>query len=257
MQVPAQAELQQTPCWQNPEAHCAAVVQAAPGFSSPQTPALQTLGDTQSVLVAQEVSQIVALPQIRFPGQAPATTGLQIPEPSQVCAGVSVEPAQLPGTHWVPATYVRQAPAPLQVPSVPQVEVDVVAHWEVGVGAWPVATGEQVPGLPLSAHDMQVPVQAELQQTPCAQNPEAHALARVQAAPGGSLPQLMVVVLQVLGETQSVFEAQVVLQAPVPHSNGSHMAVVAARQVPAPSQVRPDVSVEPVQDAEPQAVPAG
>jgi hypothetical protein len=128
MQVAAQAELQQTPCWQNPEAHCAAVVQAVPGVSSPQTPALQTLGDTQSALVAQEVSQTVALPQIRFPGQAAATTVRQIPEPSQVCAGVSVEPVQLAGTHWVPAAYVRQAPDPLQVPSVPQVEAEVAAH---------------------------------------------------------------------------------------------------------------------------------
>jgi hypothetical protein len=144
----------------------------------------------------------------------------------------------------------------LQVPSVPQVEAVVTAHWVAGVGACPVATGEQVPGLVLSAHDMHVPVQALLQQTPWAQNPDAQAVPAVQVAPGGSFPQLLLT--QELGETQSVFIEQVVLQAPVPHSNGSHRRVVAARQVPAPSQVRAWVSVEPVHDAPvPQPVPAG
>jgi len=106
----------------------------------------------------------------------------------------------------------------------------------------------------VSAHDWQVPAQAVLQQTPCAQKPETQAAPDVQVAPGGSLPQLPLV--QLLGETQSALVVHVCLQAPVPHSNGSHIAVVAARQVPAPSQVRPCVSVDPVQEAAPQLVPA-
>jgi hypothetical protein len=114
----------------------------------------------------------------------------------------------------------------------------------------------QVPGVPVSAHDMQVPVQAVLQQTPWAQKPDWQAEPKVQVDPGGSLPQLLFV--QELGETQSVFAEQVVLQAAVPHSNGSHICVVAARQLPAPSQVCPRVSVEPVQEAAfPHVVPAG
>ena len=138
---------------------------------------------------------------------------------------------------------------------MPQVVAAVIAHWVAGVGACPEATGEQVPIEPFRAHDMQVPAQALLQQTPWAQNPDAQAVPAVQTAPGGSLPQLLLT--QELGETQSVFAEQVVLQAPVPHSNGSHSSVVAARQVPAPSQVRPWVSVEPVHDAAaPQLVPA-
>ncbi len=139
---------------------------------------------------------------------------------------------------------------------MPQVVAAVIAHWVAGDGAWPDAMGEQVPIVPVSAHDMQVPAQALLQQTPWAQNPDAQAVPAVHAAPGGSLPQLLLV--QELGETQSVFAEQVTLQAPVPHSNGSHMTVVAARQVPAPSQVRAWVSVDPVHDAAaPQLVPAG
>lgn len=78
----------------------------------------------------------------------------------------------------------------------------------------------------------------------------------MQTAPGGSLPQLLLV--QELGETQSEAIVQVVLQAPVPHSNGSHICVVAARQLPAPSQVCASVSVEPVHEAAfPHDVPAG
>ena len=108
----------------------------------------------------------------------------------------------------------------------------------------------------VSAHDMQVPTQEVLQQTPCAQKPDWQAVPAVQVAPGGSFPQLLLV--QEFGETQSVFEAQVILHAPVPHSNGSHITVVAVRQVPAPLQVWACVSVEPVQEAAaPHSVPAG
>jgi hypothetical protein len=151
---------------------------------------------------------------------------------------------------------LRQAPAPLQVPSKPQVEALAAAHWLAGLGAWPAGIGVQVPMLLVSAHDMQVPAQALLQQTPCAQKFEAHAEPMVQGAPGGSLPQLLLV--QEFGETQSVLDEQVVLQAAVPHWNGSHITVVAVRQVPAPSQVCACVSVEPVHDAAaPHSVPAG
>jgi hypothetical protein len=144
----------------------------------------------------------------------------------------------------------------LQVPSRPQVEALLAAHWVVGVGAWPRGTGVQVPALLVSAHDMQVPAQAVLQQTPCAQKLEAQAEPAVQGAPGGNLPQLLLV--QEFGETQSVFEEQVVLQEVVPHWNGSHITVVAARQLPEPSQVCACVSVEPVQEAAaPHSVPAG
>ena len=163
---------------------------------------------------------------------------------------------QIAAAHWVPVGKLRQAPAPLQVPSRPQVEALAATHWLAALGAWPAGTGVQVPTLLVSAHDMQVPAQALLQQTPCAQKFEAQAEPVVQGAPGGSLPQLLLV--QEFGETQSALVEQVVLQAVVPHWNGSHIAVVAARQDPAPSQVCACVSVDPVHDAPaPQSVPAG
>jgi len=47
-----------------------------------------------------------------------------------------------------------------------------------------------VPPVPVSAHDMQFPVHAVRQQTPCAQNPLLHSLPAVQTAPSGFRPQL-------------------------------------------------------------------
>jgi hypothetical protein len=43
-----------------------------------------------------------------------------------------------------------------------------LAHWPVGSEP-PLGTGEQVPGVLLSAHDMHLPAQAVAQQTPWAQ----------------------------------------------------------------------------------------
>ena len=112
----------------------------------------------------------------------------------------------------------------------------VVAHCVAGVGALPAATGEQVPADPASAQDMQVPVHAVSQQTPWAQNVDTQDAPVVQGAPGGNLPQLPPV--QTLGATQSALVVHVTLQAAAPHMNGSHLATVAVRQVPAPSQLR-------------------
>lgn len=164
-------------------------------------------------------------------------------------------PAHDAAVHTVPLGQSRQWPAPSQSPSVRQPPAPVSVHCVAGVGALPAATGEQVPAEPASAHDRQVPVQAVSQQTPCAQNPDTHEAAVLQAAPGGSLPQLPFA--QTLGATQSALVVQVALQAAVPQAKGAHGAVLAGRQVPAPSQVRAWVSVDPVHEAAPQFVPAG
>ena len=102
---------------------------------------------------------------------------------------------------------------------MPQVEAAVIAHCVAGVGAWPVATGEQVPIEPVRAHDMQVPAQALLQQTPCAQKPELHIAAAVHGEPMANFPQVPVVcpegMVQEAGEVQSPATVQLVLQAAV------------------------------------------
>ena len=48
----------------------------------------------------------------------------------------------------------------------------------------------QVPALPAIAHDLQVPVQAVAQQTPCAQRVDLQSVSAPQLAPGGLWPQL-------------------------------------------------------------------
>ncbi len=257
MHVPVQVVAQQTPCWHRLVAHSDPDEQVVPFGFSEQLPPLHTVGETQSASAVHLLLQLfmVAASHTRLPGQLAGVTALQVPAPSQVAAGVSVAPVQLAAAHTVPLGQSRQCPAPSQRPSAKQPEAAVAAHWLATAGAAPAGTGEQVPALPESAHDRQVPVQALSQQTPCAQKPDTHDEALVQGAPGGSLPQLPL--LHTLGATQSALVVQVILQAAVPHPNGSHMAVVAGRQVPAPSQVRAWVSVEPVHDAAAQFVPAG
>jgi hypothetical protein len=106
----------------------------------------------------------------------------------------------------------------LQKPSLPQVAAVAAGHWVVGLGAWPAATALQVPSLPASAHDRQVPEQLDAQQTPCWQKPDAQSVVAVQVAPSGSSAQLaalqQIVPLQVYPVAQSALVAQVVRQSP-------------------------------------------
>ena len=131
--------------------------------------------------------------------------------PLQVRADVSVEPVQLAATHCVPAAYRRQAPMPLQVPSLPQPAAPASVHWFSGSA--PLGTLVQVPSVPATAHDRHVPVQAPMQQKPCSQKPVLHWAGAVQATPTGSRPQL--VPEQVFGDAQSAVVPQVVRQAPL------------------------------------------
>jgi hypothetical protein len=182
-----------------------------------------------------------------------AAFGAQVPAPSHAGGGVKLDPVQLAFPHVVPLTHLRQPPVPSQEPSRPQVLAAAAAHWPVGA-AVPAGIGVQVPGVPVRLHDIQVPVQALLQQTPWAQNPVPHSVPVPQAAPGGLRPQLMLT--HWFGDTQSVLVEQVVLQAVALHMNGAQLALVTVRQVPAPSQVRAGVSVVPAQLAAAHCVPA-
>jgi hypothetical protein len=142
----------------------------------------------------------------------------------------------------------------LQVPSLPQVSAVAAVHWLAGTGAWPAATLVHVPSVPASAHDLHVAVHAVAQQTLCAQMPLAQSVPAAHPAPFGRLVQTPLE--QMFGETQSVSALHDILQTPEPHPYGSHIDVVAAWHVPVPLQVRADVSVDPVQVAAAQVVPA-
>jgi hypothetical protein len=118
----------------------------------------------------------------------------QTPAPSHARADVNVEPLQLAAAHEVPMTYLRHAPAPLQVPSLPHVVAAAIGHCDATSGGWPVGIGEQVPTLPASVHDMQVPLHTLLQQTLSMQKPDAQSefSPDEHAPPTGIFPQLIV-----------------------------------------------------------------
>jgi hypothetical protein len=71
----------------------------------------------------------------------------------------------------------------------------------------------QVPRLVVSAHDMQVPVQAVLQQMPCSQWFEVQSPPAAHAAPVAFFPQT--VAMQKSPDAQSASTAHLVLQTPV------------------------------------------
>jgi hypothetical protein len=237
-----------------------AAVQAVPTGLSVQMFALQMFGATQSVVAVAAVQLFrqapVAVLQVYFP-HGVDVAGLQTPAPLHTRADAAVvELVQVAPAHGVPLTCFRHAPAPSQVPSLPQVVADAAGHCDATSGGEPASIGEQVPTLPASEHDMHVPVHALLQQTLLTQNPDAQSELSPEehVPPIGIFPQLMATQVLPVVQSAAVVE-QVVLHAPVPHWYGTHELVVAGRQAPAPSHDRGDDSVDPVQLAAPHGVP--
>jgi hypothetical protein len=138
-------------------------VQVDPGGFLPQLPVMQLFGETQSAFVAQVTLHALVDPH-RNGSHIDVVPALHSPAPSQVPAEVSVDPVQEGGMHWVPAAYCSQAPAPLHLPSFPQVVAAAIGHWLATTGAAPAATAVQVPVVPVRAQDMHVAAQPVLQQ---------------------------------------------------------------------------------------------
>jgi hypothetical protein len=137
-------------------------------------------GETHSLLPEQVVRQSLPLPQTNG-AQGSDDPAMQVPTPSQVDASRRVEPVQLPAAQTVPWAYLRQAPAPSHIPSLPQLVAPSSAHSLAG--SVPAGTGEQVPTLPAMLQASQAPMQALSQQTPSAQIPLEHSPGAVQSAP--------------------------------------------------------------------------
>jgi hypothetical protein len=170
----------------------------------------------------------------------------------QVRAGVAIDPLHAAGAQVVAPEYWRQAPAPSQVPSLPQVIAPSSPHWPSG--SLPAGASMHSPSLPVIAHDLQVPAHAFLQQTPCAQNADAHSLPVVQAAPGGLGPQLPFT--HAAPATQSAAVVQLALHLPSPpHRYWPHESPVAAPHVPSPSHSAACVTVDDAQLCALQIVP--
>jgi hypothetical protein len=94
------------------------------------------------------------------------------PAPLHRAGAVSTPVAHDRGAHSVVGPWFRQAPAPLQVPSCPQVD----AGWAVQAsrGSWPAGTAEHVPTAPATLQAKQPSVQAVSQQTLSTQLPLVH-----------------------------------------------------------------------------------
>jgi len=123
---------------------------------------------------------------------------------------------------------------------VPQLAGPAFVHVPVG-SVPPAGTGVQVPAVAASAHDRHVPAHAVLQQTPCAQKPDAHSAFSAQVAPGDLRPHRPAA--QTAGAAQSASTVQVALHAATPHANGKHDVAMGVTQAPAPSHVAPGVKV--------------
>jgi hypothetical protein len=99
-----------------------------------------------------------------------------MPVPLHSRSEVAMPAAHVGAPHAVAEEYSRQAPLPLQKPSVPHDAAPRSAHWLFG--SVPVATLPHTPFCPCpfaaALHAEQIPVQAVLQQTPSAQKPVAH-----------------------------------------------------------------------------------
>lgn len=141
---------------------------------------------------------------------------------------------------------MRQPPDPLQVPSVPHDAGPRSLQLFFG-SAPPAGTAVQVPAVPVRLHEKQPAVQAEEQQTPCAQKFDTHSPACEQSAPIGFNPHEPP--LQMFGETHwseaphelahrvpshlkgAQLSADGVEQAPVLHSAGWRYRLVVLSQL--------------------------
>jgi hypothetical protein len=111
---------------------------------------------------------------------------------------------QVATAQGVPCGYFWQAPAS-HMPFVPQLEAPWATQVPDGSGA-PVATSAHWPIEVASAQERQVPPHAVAQQTPCAQNVDAHSPPLEQKAPIGFLPHEPV--SQVFGVRQAALLVQ-------------------------------------------------
>jgi hypothetical protein len=226
---PPQARLQHTPSTQNPDAHWLAPPQVAPGASlGTHAPAEQKSPATQSLSTAQ--LDLHAVAPHAYGAQLVVDGAGQAPLPLHCAAAVATPAAQLGARHWVAAPGYAHAVVvePLHAP--PQALPSLVQAGRVPTGA--PLTGLQAPPAPQASH---CPVQARLQHTPSAQNPDAHWVAAPCGAPSPSLGA-QAPPLQKSPATQSPSVAQLVLHAVAPHRYGAQVVVETAGQPPAPSQ---------------------
>ncbi len=171
LHTPLQAAVQQTPWAQMFDRHSMLLLQDAPGFFFPHELPLQTLGGTQFLSWVQASKHLVLL---QANGAHDRDGGAaQAPLASQADGPVYTLPVQASPAQAVPGLYLRQAPPPLQRPSVPQLAAPVSLQ-TLRVSSAPSGRLVQRPFDDGSEQLRQAPPQAESQQTPSTQKLEAH-----------------------------------------------------------------------------------
>jgi hypothetical protein len=162
---------------------------------------------------------------------------------------------QTGSVHTVPSAYIEQPPTPSHRPVCPQVAVP----WSLQIlcgSAVPMSIGQQTPARSGRLQETQAPAQAELQQTPSAQNVERQSSFLEHFAPGMRLPQLPVASQAWPSEHWAV-ELQLSKQAPLLASqeNGAQIIVGPGRHWPLPSHTPTPTRAAPWQVPGLQVVP--
>jgi hypothetical protein len=231
LQAPLQAVAQQIPCAHIADAHSVLPEHEAPLGFLPQELATQTLPALQFPSTVQPVKHLV--PLHTYGMQFWAVGATQAPVASHIDGPVYAPEVQRSGAQTVPARYLRHAPAPSQVPSVPQ----EAAPWSTQLrrGSWaPAATGVQCPSVDVRAQLRQAPWQAVSQQTPSTQKPLPQSLLATHDWPRLLGPQLPFT--HEWPATQSASLAHRPRQAPPLQWKGEQACTPGGRQVPTPSQ---------------------
>ncbi len=255
-QVPQAALPQQVPSTQLPDPHSLPALQAAPSAFFPQVPPPHTPIE-QSSSPLQVCRQAFAAPSQVNGAQGCVSLGGQLPLPSQNAASDSwlPPPGQETARQMVLVPHRRQAPSPLQRPSLPQLLSSEGAQPPCG-SLPPAGTLLQAPSDPGTAQLRQLWPQVELQQTPSTQKPEVHSAPSPQALPLALVPQRPLP-SQRLGGWHWVSSVHDVKQS-VPsgvQTRGAQVWVAPGTQLPAPSQVEDRVRAPALQKAARQVVP--
>jgi hypothetical protein len=141
---------------------------------------------------------------------------VQVPAPSQVFGFCDCFFAMhVAAAHGVPATQWRQAPAPSQAPSRPQLAAIEAVQRACGSAA-PAATFEQVPRKPGTLQAVQLPQLDDEQQTPSTQLLLSQSEPAPQLAPSGFFRHTAPA--QVAGATQSASELHELAHMPFSHA---------------------------------------
>jgi hypothetical protein len=185
MQAPLQATLQHTPSLQWPEAQSASAAHTAPRGFGPQLPLTHFTPPAQSSSLAHVEKHLFVFVLQSYGAHTVAGPGLQRPVPSQTLTFPTDAPSHVPALQIVPEPCLRQAPAPLHVPSSPQVEGSDMGQTLGERGGSPLGTNEHVPGDCGVLQALQASPHALLQQRPSTQNPLWQSPAHPHACPLG------------------------------------------------------------------------